>query len=58
MEVILCISAVVKDCGFYESLTLLTNPTLKRVHTESLDSNGLDLSVHVLITFNNHSTNW
>ena len=40
MELILCISAVVKDCGFYESLTLLTNPTLKRVHTESLDSNG------------------
>ena len=40
MELILCISAVVKDCEFYESLTLLTNPTLKRVHTESLDSNG------------------
>ena len=43
MEVILCISAVVKDCEFYESLTLLTNPTLKRVHTESLDSSGLNL---------------
>ena len=41
MELILCISAVVKDCEFYESLTLLTNPTLKRVHTESLDSNKL-----------------
>ena len=37
MELILCISAVVKDCGFYESLTLLTNPTLKRVHTDSLE---------------------
>ena len=45
MELILCISAVVKDCEFYESLTLLTNPTLKRVHTESLDSNGRELYV-------------
>ena len=47
MELILCISAVVKDCEFYESLTLLTNPTLKRVHTESLDSDGIVLGVHV-----------
>jgi hypothetical protein len=43
MELILCISAVVKDCEFYESLTLLTNPTLKRVLTESLDSDRLKL---------------
>jgi len=43
MELILCISAVVKDCEFYESLTLLTNPTLKRVHTESLNSYGMNL---------------
>ena len=47
MELILCISAVVKDCEFYESLTLLTNPTLKRVHTESLDSDGIELYVGV-----------
>ena len=43
MELILCISAVVKDCGFYESLTLLTNPTLKRVHTDSLNSGRMNL---------------
>ena len=48
MELILCISAVVKDCEFYESLTLLTNPTLKRVHTESLDSGGRFLEVHLI----------
>ena len=47
MELILCISAVVKDCEFYESLTLLTNPTLKRVHTESLDSDGIERVVTV-----------
>jgi len=47
MELILCISAVVKDCEFYESLTLLTNSTLKRVHTESLDSDGIVSFVHV-----------
>ena len=41
MELILCISAVVKDCEFYESLTLLTNPTLKRVHAKLLHSNRL-----------------
>ena len=47
MELILCISAVVKDCEFYKSLTLLTNPTLKRVHTESLDSGGRFSVVHL-----------
>ena len=41
MELILCISVVVKDCEFYESLTLLTNPTLKRVHAKLLNSNKL-----------------
>jgi len=47
MELILCISAVVKDCEFYESLTLLTNPTLKSVPPISLNSNGRELLVPV-----------
>ena len=43
MELILCISVVVKDCEFYESLTLLTNPTLKRVHAKLLNSDVMNL---------------
>ena len=43
MELILCISAVVKDCEFYKSLTLLTNPTLKRVHAKLLNSDRMNL---------------
>jgi hypothetical protein len=43
MELILCISVVVKDCEFYESLTLLTNPTLKRVHAKLLNSDRMNL---------------
>jgi hypothetical protein len=46
MELILCISALVKDCEFYESLTLLTNPTLKRVDAKLLNSRKLNLVVH------------
>ena len=43
MELILCINAVVKDCEFYEILTLLTNPTLKRVHAKLLNSDVMNL---------------